>query len=172
MEKGQVFFKLLRPGPRSCLQSALSQKRPQLRYGKTYSYLLVASVVELPCSDDVLAGEALLLELESDAEGVALLPLAEPVVSDVELEPVLEDELESPCDDPFVASSWRHLSFSAPVMASQRGELPYEELPVDAPFAESELEEPELEYCANAATGNASATASIAALTFMESPLG
>jgi hypothetical protein len=76
----------------------------------------------------------------SDVEGVALLLLEDPAVSDVELEgeelePVLDDA-ESPCVElpedeevsllpsVFVASSRRHWSFSAPLIESQRGELP------------------------------------------------
>jgi len=131
--------------------------------------------------DEALLGEELLDVEESDADGVALLPLEEPVVSEVdgELEPVLDDALESPwvvelpVDDAlsgllfsvFVASSRRHWSFSAPLILSQRGELPY------ALGEDLSLEE-ELELCANAATGKASATAMIAVFIFMLISLG
>jgi len=130
--------------------------------------------------DEALLGEELLDVEESDADGVALLPLEEPVVSEVdgELESVLDDALESPwvelpVDDAlsgllfsvFVASSCRHWSFSAPLILSQRGELPY------ALGEDLSLEE-ELELCANAATGKASATAMIAVFIFMLFSLG
>ena len=142
---------------------------PQPGYGKTYNYLL------LLLESDALAGAPLDVE-ESEAEGVALLPLEEPVVSDVELdgeelEPVLEDAespwVELPEEEEvsllpsvFVASSRRHWSFSAPLIESQRGELPYA-------LGEDLSVEEELELWANAATGKASATAMTAAFTFM-----
>jgi hypothetical protein len=171
LEKLQVSFDFCGRG-RADSSARIIPDEPQPGYGKTYNYLL------LLVSDDVLLGEAPLDVDESEADGVALLPLEEPVVSEVEvvesvlevaplvlgaeLEPVLLDEL-SLLFSVFVASSRRQSSFAEPVMLSQRGELPYalgEDLSVDE----------ELELCAKAAMGKASAIAITANFVFMRSP--
>jgi hypothetical protein len=118
-------------GGRADSSARIIPDHPQPGYGKTYNYLPLVS-------EGVLDGEELLV-LESDADGVALLPLEEPVVSEVEvvesvlelaplvlgaeLEPVLEDA-SGLLFSVFVASSRRHWSFASPLIESQRGELP------------------------------------------------
>ena len=126
-------------------------------------------------SDDVEDGE--LLEELSLADGVVLDSLDEPVVLPealgVELDPLLGDveslglvvELEP---EPLVASSLMQSSFAVPLSESQRGLLPYE---LDEPLVDESLDDdPEVEVCANAATGRANATAITANFTFIGSP--
>jgi len=134
----------------------------------------------------VLAGA--LVDEESLADGVALLSLEDPIELGVELEPVvaldgaeldpvLEDdeslglvlELEP---EPFVASSRRQSSFAAPVIASQRGEAPYELGDEELAPEEESLDVPDVDDCANTAAGKASATAMTASFCFMEISCG
>ena len=122
-------------------------------------------------SDDVEDGE--LLEELSLADGVVLDSLELELELGEELDPLLGDveslglvvELEP---EPLVASSLMQSSFAVPLSESQRGLLPYE---LDEPLVDESLDDdPEVEVCANAATGRANATAITANFTFIGSP--